>query len=164
MGETGVWRTGVWVEPLDAEGTFILTATGDLTFTGRFAFAGQFNLQGASILLFDGDLLFRGQFNLVGTGDLGFTGNFVPNPGQGVFGMEASAQILFAWVPKFDFPGSEVGVPDDPAQVIIKTRPGDIIVIGGITGVVVIDEQGRLVVKDQSGEVMCILGPGGVEL
>ena len=164
MGETGVWQTGVWVTPLDFEGEFILVATGDLGFTGRFAFGGTFNLNPSALLLFDGDLLFRGEFDLEATADLTFEGDFVAKPGQGIFGLTGTADVLFAWVPKFDFPGSEVGIPDDPAEVIIKTQPGDIVVIGGFTGTVILDDVGRLVVVDQSGEVLCILGPGGVEL
>ncbi len=164
VGETGVWQTGVWVTPLDFEGEFILTATGELTFTGRFSFAGRFNLEGATVLLFDGAQVGFGEFTLDPSGDLAFDGQFVPNPGQGVFQMEATANVVFAWVPRFDFPGSEVGIPDDPAQVIIKTKPGDIVVIGGATGTVILDDVGRLVVIDHAGEVLCILGPGGVEL
>jgi len=123
-----------------------------------------FGLEATGDLDFDGDLLFRGEFDIDAASDLTFTGQFVGRPGQGVFDIGASASVEFAWVPKFDFPGSEVGVPDDPAQVIVKTKPGDVIVIGGVTGVVVIDNQGMLVVVDHAGEVLCILGPSGVEL
>ena len=164
VGETGVWQTGVWVTPLDFEGEFILTATGELTFTGRFSFAGNFDLEATAILLFDGDQLFRGEFDLDPAGVLQFTGEFSARPGQGVFQMAANASILFAWVPELSFPGSGVGIPDDPAAVIIKTKPGDVVVINGFTGTVLLDDVGRLVVIDHNGAVMCILGPSGVEL
>ncbi len=164
VGETGVWRSGVWVEPLDAEGDFALSAAGELEYTGRFSFAGLMELEATSVLGFDGAVFFRGLFDTDAASALTFTGTFEARPGVGTFSLVGTADVNFAWVPKFAFPGSSVGVPDDPAQVIIKTKPGDVIVIGGVTGVVVIDSQGMLVVVDQSGEVLCILGPSGVEL
>ena len=141
-----------------------MSSAGLLEFSGRATAAGVFNLEANAALTFEGDPLFRGEFDVDAASELLFTGQFVGRPGQGVFAISASADVEFAWVPKFKFPGSEVGVPDDPAEVIIKTRPGDIIVIGGVTGVVVIDSQGMLVVVDHAGEVLCILGPSGVEL
>ena len=164
VGETGVWRSGVWVEPLDAEGDFALSAAGVLEFTGRFSFAGVFDLEANADLDFDGAELFRGEFDIDAASELTFTGQFSARPGQGVFALTGTADVEFTWVPRFDFPGSSVGIPDDPAQVIVKTKPGDVIVIGGVTGVVVIDSQGMLVVVDHAGEVLCILGPSGVEL
>ncbi len=162
VGETGVWRTGVWVEPLDAEGDFALSAAAVTEFTGRFAFGGQFDLEGTALLTFDGDLLFRGDFDLEGNADLGFDGDFVPNPGQGAFQMDASAELNFDWVPDVSGPGD--AIPDTPAaDAVPKLRPGDAFTFNGIAGICHLDEQGRLVVIDDSGEVMCIIGPSGAE-
>ena len=163
-GETGVWRSGVWVEPQDFEGDFALSSAGELEYTGRFSFAGLMEFVATSVLAFDGAVVEFGEFDTDAASDLIFTGTFTNLPGVGTFALTGTASADFAWVPKFDFPGSEVGIPDDPADVIIKTKPGDVIVIGGVTGVVIIDELGRLVVVDHAGEVLCILGPSGVEL
>ena len=150
VGESGVWQTGVWVTPLDFEGDFALLATAELEYTGRFAFGKPFNLVASGDLLFDGAVVAFGEFDLDGASDLGFIGQFVPNPGQGLFSLTGTADVSFAWVPKLAFPGSEVGIPDDPADVIIKTKPGDVITIGGMSGTVTIDAEGRLVVIDQT--------------
>ncbi len=164
VGETGVWRTGVWVEPLDAEGDFALSASADLGFTGRFAFGQPFNLEATSVLGFDGAVLFLGDFALASAGDLGFTGNFVPRPGQGIFGLDGEAEVLFAWVPRVSGPASSVNIEDMPASVVVKLKPGDAVIVGGVAGIVVLDDTGRLVVIDQAGQVLCIIGPGGIEL
>ncbi len=164
VGQTGFWRSGVWVEPLDAEGDFALSASADLGFTGRFAFGQPFNLEATSVLAFDGAELFRGDFVRVATSNLGFTGNFESAPGQGVFGMDGTAEVLFAWVPRVSGPASSVNVEDMPASVVVKLKPGDAVIFGGTAGIVVLDDTGRLVVVDQAGRVMCIIGPSGIEL
>ena len=139
VGQTGYWRTGVWVEPLDAEGSFQLFANADLIFDeGRFLYSGSFDLSAAALILFDGDNLFIGQFAETATADTAFTGEFVANPGQGVFGMVAAAKLVFAWVPELGPPiggGAEIG--EGPASVEIPFGPGDVFVLDVTTGVVV---------------------------
>lgn len=166
VGETGVWRTGVWVEPLDAEGSFDLLVAADLSFEGRFAYAGAFDLDGAAALVFDGDLLFRGDFALESDGLLAFEGQAQLVPGKGVFGFSANAKLVVAWMPDLGPPiGSDV-VPDPDGSPSVEIPPqlGDVIVINGTSGTVVKDGYGRLVVVDDSGKVLCIIGPGGIEL
>ena len=163
VGQTGVWRSGVWVEPLDAEGEFALLSTADVDFTGRFSFGSPFNLEANADLEILGAAVEFGEFTLLTTADLLFDGDFVANPGQGIFIVSGSAELRFAWVPVVGFPGSSSIVTDTPAEVIIKSTPGDVVVIGGIAGVVVRDPSGRLVVIDGDGEVMCIIGPAGIE-
>ena len=71
----------------------------------------------------------------------------------------------FEHIGKFEYSElSEVGIPDTPTEAIIKSKPGDVVIIGGNTGVVVRDASGRLVVIDGNGSVMCIIGPAGLEL
>jgi len=165
VGETGVWKTGVWIEPLDFEGDFELFATADVAFSGYFAFAGQFDLSGAALLLFDGDLLFRGEFGLEADGLVAFDGDFIANPGQGIFATQATGKIVFAWVPDLGPPTGGTGKPlEGPASVVIPFKPGEVFVLDGVSGTIVQDSYGRLLVIDQTGQVMCILGPSGVEL
>ena len=165
VGQTGYWRTGVWVEPLDADGSFQLFANADLSFTGRFLYSGSFDLSAAALLLFDGTNLYLGQFANTGVADTAFTGVFVENPGQGIFGMVASAKLVFAWVPDLGPPtGGKADIEEGPSSVEIPFGPGDVFVLDGTTGVVVKDSRGRLLVLNSAGEVMCILGPSGVEI
>lgn len=164
VGQTGYWRTGVWVEPLDAEGEFALSASADLGFTGRFAFGSPFILEGTADLTFNGAVVEFGDFALSSAAELTFTGDFIPRPGQGIFGLDATADIIFAWVPRVSGPASSVNIEDMPTSVVIKLKPGDAVIVGGVAGIVVRDDTGRLVVKNQAGQVMCIIGPSGIEL
>jgi len=163
VGETGVWRAGVWVEPQDAEGDFALSAAGETEFTGRFSFAGVMELEATSVLGFDGDPLFRGEFDFDAASDLTFTGTFVGNPGVGTFAFTGSADVNFAWVPKVFGPGDAITVTE-PANALTKLKPGDVFIFNGVAGICELDEHGRLVVIDHAGEVLCIIGPSGVEL
>ncbi len=164
VGQTGVWRSGVWVEPLDAEGEFALLATAETTATGRFSFGKPFNLVATADTNIKGAVVEFGDFALLSTADLLFDGDFEARPGQGIFGLSGSADVRFAWVPFLSVPGtSEVGIPDTPAEAIILSSPGDVVVINGITGVVVREATGRMVVVDGDGSVMCIIGPAGLE-
>ena len=165
VGQTGYWRTGVWVEPLDADGSFQLTSVSDLSFTGRFLYSGSFDLSATALILFDGTNLFLGEFTQVGTAEMAFTGDFIENPGQGIFGLSANAKLMFAWVPELGPPtGGGADIKEGPASVEIPFGPGDVFVLDGTTGVVVKDSRGRLLVLNSAGEVMCILGPSGVEI
>jgi len=165
VGQTGYWRTGVWVEPLEAEGDFTLVATGVLDqWQGRFTYGGSFDLSGTAVLLFDGVNVFRGEFQPAGTADLDiWTGTFQGVPFSGVFGLAGTADLFVAWVPELQT-GGQVKIPFGPAEVGCIFGPGDAFIFEGASGTVVKDSQGRLVVIDQSGEVMCIIGPSGVIL
>lgn len=165
VGETGYWRTGVWVEPLEAEGDFSLTATGVLDqWIGRFSYSGSFDLSGVAAIVFDGVNVFRGEFQRAATGDLDdWEGTFQGIPFAGIFALSGQADLFVAWVPELGH-GGEVGIPESPAEVGCIIGPGDAFIFEGASGTVVKDSQGRLVVIDQSGEVMCIIGPSGVIL
>ncbi len=163
VGQTGVWRSGVWVEPLDAEGDFALSAAALLDFTGRFSFASPFILEANAEVTFIGAVVEFGDFILNPSADLNFIGDFIPNPGQGIFSVSGSAQLDFVWVPFVTGPGDAIPVTG-PADAEPKLKPGDVFVFNGKSGICHLDSQGRLVVIDGSGEVMCIIGPSGVEL
>jgi len=166
VGETGVWRTGVWVEPLDFEGSFDLAVAADLSFEGYFAYAGTFDLHGAAVMVFDGDLLYRGDFALESDGLLAFEGQATVVPGNGIFGFSANAKLVMAWMPDLGPPtgGDVIPDPDGQPSVEVPYEPGQVVVINGVSGTVVKDSYGRLVVMDDSGKVLCIIGPGGIEL
>lgn len=164
VGQTGYWRTGVWVEPLDAFGEFSLAATGVLDqWSGRFTYGGSFNLVGAAVVLFDGVNTFRGEFTMEADGVLDFEGTFVPIPFTAAFGMVGSGRLVVAWVPDLGPPGGQVDPDPTAGSVECIVGPGDVYVVDGVAGTVTQDSTGRLTVVDQNGEVMCILGPGGVE-
>ena len=165
VGQTGYWRTGVWVEPLSAEGDFALTATGVLDqWLGRFTYSGDFDLSGTSALLFDGVNVFQGEFERAADGALdAWEGTFQGIPFQAVFALGGQADLFMAWVPELQT-GGGVEIPFGPAEVGCIFGPGDAFIFEGASGTVVKDSQGRLVVIDQTGEVMCIIGPSGVIL
>ena len=163
VGQTGVWRSGVWVEPLDAEGDFALSAAADIEATGRFSFGKPFDLEANAVLTIEGAVVGFGDFALAPAAVLAFTGQFVANPGQGIFLMDATADLGFVWVPFVTGPGEAIPVTG-PADAVPKLKPGDAFVFNGKAGICHLDSQGRLVVIDDSGEVMCIIGPSGVEL
>ena len=162
VGQTGVWRSGVWVEPLDAEGDFALLATAEVLATGRFSFGAPFNLEANADLSFIGASVEFGDFVLNPSAVLGFDGDFVANPGQGIFGLTGTAELDFVWVPDVSGPGDAIPVTK-PADAVPKLKPGDAFTFEGRGGICHLDEQGRLVVIDDSGEVLCVIGPAGAE-
>ncbi len=163
VGQTGVWRSGVWVEPLDAEGEFALSASAVLEYTGRFAFGKPFNLEATGDLTFSGAQFFLGEFEVFSSSDLAFTGTGTVRPGQGIFGLEAEADASFTWLPRVSGPSGGVEIGDLPAKVVVKLKPGAAVIVNGIAGIVVLDKEGRLVVQNQAGQVMCIIGSAGVD-
>ena len=163
VGETGVWRTGVWVEPLDADGQFSLTSTAALSFAAGSSAGGAFALSAEAELVFDGSQFGLGVFGLDATSDLTFTGDFEAKPGQGIFGLEATAELFFAWVPDVgQGPGDAIPVVP-PADAAPKLKPGDAFVFNGVSGICHLDEHGRLVVIDHRGQVLCVIGPSEVD-
>ena len=93
-----------------------------------------------------------------------FVGTFSPGESVGTFEVFARADI--DETPSFPFgpPGGSVGVKTLPSEVNVKTKPGDVVTVGGVTGVACLDGVGNLVVVSSSGKVLCIIGPAGVVL
>jgi len=164
VGQTGYWRSGVWVEPLDAEGDFALSAEAGISFEGYAAFAGVFTLEALADTEFEGAPYYLSQFALDANADTDFAGLFIAKPGQGIFGLTGTAEVRFSWTPFLPGPGGGVIIPDGPAEAIPELKPGDAVIFRGTAGICALDSHGRLVVVDQTGTVMCIIGPSGVEL
>lgn len=124
VGQTGYWRTGVWIE-------------GDTDF---------------------------GEFDFLAEAIIAFTGNAIVPDNTGAFGLVGTASLDMAWVPELGPPKGSVGIPGVPYSVGCIVGPGDAVTVSGVAGTVIRDTTGQLVVVDTSGQVLCIVGPGGVVL
>ena len=121
VGQTGYWKTGVWVE--------------DLGDPAQFAFTGV------------ATAVFEGTFD-------------IPD-NVGFFDLKGIATLDMAWVPALGM-GGQVNIPFVPASVAGILGPGDVYVFDGAAGTVILDSQGRLLVVDDAGQVLCIIGPAKV--
>ncbi len=115
-------------------------------------------------MVFSGEQGVDGDFDTNATAVALFSGTFTPGALIGTFAVFARADISES--PSIDFgpPGGSVNVKGKPPQVNVKTKPGDVVVVNGVTGVACLDDAGRLVVVSTSGQVLCIIGPTGVVL
>ncbi len=161
VGLTGVWRTGVWVEPF-VSGEFAVSGEALTPFIGDFNLEGSFLLEATASVVFVGEASFGSTFDAFGQATSLFTGEFTQGTELGTFAVFARADI--DEVPFYEFgpPGGSVGVPGTQPVVSVKTKPGDVVVINGVTGVACLDDTGRLVVLSSAGRVLCIIGPAGV--
>ena len=77
VGETGYWRTGVWVEPLDVDGSFRIAATANIVADDKVAERGGFVLAGAGDIVGTGNTFQEGFWRVSGTAATEGTGGFV---------------------------------------------------------------------------------------
>ena len=109
------------------------------------------------------DLADPGEFTGVGTAVGLFEGDDVTPDATGDFLGVGRGIAQFLWTP-FIGGGISTATPKDtPATALIKSRPGDAVIINGIPGTVVTESSGKLVVVDGRGKVLCIIRPSGVE-
>ncbi len=162
VGATGIWRTGIWVEPLDTDSAFTFTGTASTAFEGDLDIVGGFVINATANIGNIGNPLYESDFETEATSNTVFIGEFVAPPFDSSFVVSANARVREVYVFDFGPPGGQVGVKTRPGSVKCIVGPGDVVTISGVAGTVVKSTTGQLVVLDSAGAVLCIVPPSGV--